>query len=137
MLVRLVVAEGVDRPVMLDLSYDGADPYAVSLTFHMCTDATVRWVVGRQLLLDGLETLAGVGDIQVWPSRRPWAPGRVHIALCPCPKQEAVVVSAPARGVEAFLRQTLALVPAGTEEGHLDVDATVHQLLTDPGESLR
>src|SRR5207248_2152721 len=46
MLVRLVVAEGVDRQVMLDLSYDRADPYAVSLAFHMCTDATVRWVIG-------------------------------------------------------------------------------------------
>lgn len=136
MRVRLVVAEGVDRPVMLDLSYDRADPYAVSLTFHMCTDATVRWVVGRELLLDGLEKLVGVGDIQVWPSRHPWA-GKVHIALCPCPRREAVVVTVPARALEAFLRRTLAIVPAGTEECHLDVDAAVHQLLNDPGESLR
>ncbi|WP_406320077.1 SsgA family sporulation/cell division regulator [Streptomyces sp. NBC_00519] len=136
MLVRLVVAEGVDRPVMLDLSYDRGDPYAVSLTFHMCTDATVRWVVGRDLLLDGLEKLTGVGDIQVWPSRRPWA-GKVHIALCPCAKEEAVVVTASARALEAFLRRTLAMVPSGTEECHLDVDAAVHQLLSDPGESLR
>ncbi|WP_329264353.1 SsgA family sporulation/cell division regulator [Streptomyces sp. NBC_01478] len=136
MLVRLVVAEGVDRPLMLDLSYDTADPYAVSLTFHMCTDATVRWVVGRDLLLDGLEKLTGVGDIQVWPSRLPWA-GRVHIALCPCPRQEAVVVTVSARALEAFLRRTLAMVPAGTEERHLDMDAAVHQLLSDPGGSLR
>ncbi|MCT9082902.1 SsgA family sporulation/cell division regulator [Streptomyces fulvoviolaceus] len=136
MLVRLAVAEGVDRPVMLDLSYDTADPYAVSLTFHMCTDATVRWVVGRDLLLDGLESPVGVGDIQVWPSQRPWV-GKVHIALCPCPKQETVVVTVSARALEAFLGRTLAMVPAGTEECHLDVDAAVHQLLSDPGESRR
>jgi hypothetical protein len=136
MLVRLVVAEGVDRPVMLDLSYDRADPYAVSLTFHMCTDATVRWVVGRDLLLDGLEKLVGVGDIQVWPSPRPWA-GRVHIALCPCPKQGAVVVTASARALEAFLRRTLAMVPAGTEGRHLDMDAAVQHILRNPGESHR
>jgi len=29
------------------------------------------------------------------------------------------------------------MVPAGTEECHLDMDAAVHQLLSDPGESLR
>ncbi|KKD04193.1 SsgA family sporulation/cell division regulator [Streptomyces sp. WM6386] len=136
MLVRLVVAEGVDRPVLLDLSYDSADPYAVSLTFHMCTDTTVRWVVGRELLLDGLEKLTGVGDVQVWPCRDP-AADKVHIALCPCPKQEAVVVTAPAQTLGAFLRRTLAVVPTGSEDRHLDMDGAVHQLLSGPGESLR
>ncbi|MEU0072062.1 SsgA family sporulation/cell division regulator [Streptomyces sp. NPDC006332] len=136
MLVRLVVAEGVDRPAVLDLSYDRADPYAVSLTFHMCAHTAVRWVVGRDLLLDGLERLVGVGDIQVWPSRRPSA-GKVQIALCPGPKQEAVVVTVSARALEAFLRRTLAMVPAGSEDCHLDVDTAVHQLLSGPGESLR
>ncbi|MFJ9902422.1 SsgA family sporulation/cell division regulator [Streptomyces sp. NPDC101152] len=136
MLVRLVVAEGADRHVMLDLSYDRADPFAVSLMFHMCTDTTVRWVVGRDLLLDGLERLSGVGDVQVWPCRRPGA-DQVHIALCPCPKEEAVVVTTSARALEAFLRRTLAVVPTGTEQCHLDMDGAVHQLLSGPGESLR
>ncbi|MDX2546260.1 SsgA family sporulation/cell division regulator [Streptomyces sp. WI04-05B] len=136
MLVRLIVAEGVDRPVLLDLSYDRADPYAVSLTFHMCTDTTVRWVVGRELLLDGLEKLTGVGDIQIWPCRDPGA-DRVHIALCPWPKRKAVVVTAPARTLGAFLRRTLAVVPTGTEERHLNMDGAVHQLLGGPDESLR
>lgn len=65
--------------------------------------------------------------------------GNAHIALCPCPKQEAVVVTASARALEAFLRRTLAVVPAGTEECHLDMDGAVHQLLSDsdPGEPLR
>jgi hypothetical protein len=136
MLVRLVVAEGVDRPVMLDLSYDRADPYAVSLTFHMHADTTVRWVVGRDLLLDGLVKLTGVGDVQVWPCRDPGA-DQVHIALCPCPKKEAVVVTASARALGGFLQRTLAVVPPGTEECHLDMDGAVHQLLSGPGESLR
>ncbi|MFF0013198.1 SsgA family sporulation/cell division regulator [Streptomyces sp. NPDC005374] len=136
MLVRLIVAEGVDRPVMLDLSYDRADPYAVSLTFHMYTDTTVRWVVGRELLLDGLEKLTGVGDVQIWPCRDPRS-DRVHIALCPCPEERAVVVTAPARALGSFLRRTFALVPPGTEECHLDMDGAVHQLLGGPGESLR
>jgi hypothetical protein len=29
------------------------------------------------------------------------------------------------------------VVPAGTEECHLDMDAAVHRLLSDPGGSLR
>lgn len=136
MLVRMVVAAGVERPVALDLRYDRTDPYAVSLTFHLGTDDNVRWVVGRDLLLNGRRSLSGVGDVQVWPSRRAWA-DRVHIALCPCPKKDAVVVTVPARALEAFLLHTLAAVPAGTEQCHLDLDRTVHQLLSGPGEPHR
>ncbi|MFC4502746.1 MULTISPECIES: SsgA family sporulation/cell division regulator [Streptomyces] len=136
MLVRLAVADGVDRPVVLDLCYDSADPYAVSLTFHIHTDDTVQWVLGRDLLLDGQHGLAGVGDAQVWPSRRSWA-GKVCIALRPYPKRKAVVVTASARALEAFLLRTLAVVPAGTEERHLNMDGTVRQLLGGPGEPHR
>lgn len=136
MLVRLVVAEGVDRPVMVDLSYDSADPYAVSLTFHTCTDETVRWVFGRDLLLNGQQGLTGVGDIQVWPTRHPWV-SRVCMALRPYWNREAVVVTASARTLDAFLRRTLAVVPAGAEERHLDMDRIVHQLLDSPGEPYR
>ncbi|MER5428398.1 SsgA family sporulation/cell division regulator [Streptomyces sp. NPDC002588] len=136
MLVRLVVAEGVDRPVMVDLSYDSADPYAVSLTFHLCADETVRWVFGRDLLLNGQQGLTGVGDIQVWPTRHPWV-SRVCVALRPYWDREAVVVTASARTLDAFLRRTLAVVPVGTEERHLDMDRIVHQLLGSPGEPYR
>ncbi|MFF7160746.1 SsgA family sporulation/cell division regulator [Streptomyces sp. NPDC008086] len=136
MLVRLIVAEGVDRPVMLDLFYDSTDPYAVSLTFHMHTDDSVRWVLGRDLLLNGQQELTGVGDVQVWPSRSSPA-GKVCVALRPCAEREAVVVTASARALNAFLRRTLTVVPAGTEERHLDVDGTVRRLLGDPGEPHR
>ncbi|MFG2557117.1 SsgA family sporulation/cell division regulator [Streptomyces sp. NPDC048581] len=131
--VRLVLADEVVLPVMLDLCYDSADPYAVSLTFHLFTDESVEWVIGRDLLLEGQQGLAGMGDVQVWPSRRPWV-GKVHIALAPCAKRDAVIVTAPARALDAFLRRTLDVVPAGTEECHLNLDGTVRQLLRGPGE---
>ncbi|MCX4879044.1 hypothetical protein [Streptomyces sp. NBC_00847] len=35
------------------------------------------------------------------------------------------------------LRRTLAVVPTGTGECHLDMDGAFHQLLGGPGESLR
>lgn len=136
LLVRLFVAEGVDRPVVADLWYDSADPYAVSLTFHLCADDTVRWVFGRDLLLNGQQGLTGFGDIQVWPSRHAWV-NKVCIALRPYWNREAVVVTASARALDAFLRRTLAVVPAGTEDRHLDMDGIVHQLLGSPGEPSR
>jgi hypothetical protein len=129
MTVRMALAEDLDLPVMLDLCYDIADPYAVSMTFHLCTDDSVRWVVGRDLLMAGQHMLTGVGDVRVWPSGRSRA-GKVHIALAPYSQREALVVTAPARGLDTFLRRTLELVPAGTEERHLDMDATVHRLLS-------
>lgn len=131
-LVRLVVRDGVDRPVMVDLRYDGADPYAVFMTFHLGADVSVRWVIGRDLLLNGQHGLTGVGDVQVWPSQHPYV-SKVCIALRPNWNREAAVVTASARALDAFLRQTLAMVPAGTEERHLDMDGIVHQLLSGPG----
>lgn len=135
-LVRLIVAEGVDQPVMVDLCYKCTDPYAVSLTFHMGADDTVRWVVGRDLLLNGQQGLTGVGDVQVWPSRHSRGK-KTFIALRRSPKREKAVVAASARALDAFLLRTLAVVPAGTEDRHLDMDGTVHQLLGGPGEPHR
>lgn len=136
MLVRLAVADGVDPPVMVDLRYDTADPYAVSMTFHLWADDAVRWVFSRDLLLNGQEGLTGAGDVQVWPSPHSGA-SRVCIALRPCPHAEAVVVMASARVVGAFLRRTLAVVPAGTEQHHLDLDGAVRRLLNGRGDPRR
>lgn len=135
-LVRLAVEEGVDRPVMADLRYDSANPYAVSMTFHVGADQTVRWLFGRDLLLHGQHALTGIGDVQVWPSR-PFGTSQVCIALRPCPHDDAVVVTASARTLGAFVRRTLAVVPAGTEARHLDLDGAVQQLLNGPGEPHR
>ncbi|MFF3378416.1 SsgA family sporulation/cell division regulator [Streptomyces sp. NPDC002680] len=135
-LVRLVVAQGVDRPVMVDLCYKCTDPYAVSLTFHVSADDTVRWVFGRDLLLNGQHGLTGAGDVQVWPSRCSWVK-KTCIALRQSPNRDAVVVAASARTLDAFLLRTLEVVPAGTEDRHLDLDGTVHQLLGGPGEPRR
>lgn len=132
----MVLAEDVVLPMTLDLRYDIADPYAVSMTFHLCTDDTVRWVVGRDLLLAGQHRLTGAGDVQVWPSDRSGA-GEVHIALAPYSRREAVTVTAPAQGLDTFLRQTLELVPVGTEECHLDMDGTVHRLMSGSGRPRR
>lgn len=135
-LVRLVVAQGVDRPVMVDLCYKCTDPYAVSLTFHVSPEDSVRWVFGRDLLLAGQQGLTGAGDVQVWPSRCSWV-RKTCIALRQSPGKDEVVVAASARALDAFLLRTLAVVPAGTEDRHLDMDGTVHQLLGGPGEPHR
>ncbi|MFE7276804.1 SsgA family sporulation/cell division regulator [Streptomyces sp. NPDC057623] len=130
-LVHLLVEDGVDQPVIVDLRYTSADPYAVVMTFHPSPDARVRWVIGRDLLLGGRNRLVGVGDVQIWPSQHA-SLGKVCIGLRPRGNKEAVVVVASGRSLDAFLRRTLVVVPVGTEERHLDMDGTVQQLLSGP-----
>ena len=46
-------------------------------------------------------------------------------------------MTAAARALGIFLRRTLAMGPVGTEGRHLDMEAAVHHILRNPGESLR
>ncbi|NUQ89124.1 MAG: SsgA family sporulation/cell division regulator, partial [Glycomyces artemisiae] len=51
--------------------YDAADPWAVRITFPGAggdTATGVRWMVGRDLLLQGVTDPAGEGDVQLFPS---------------------------------------------------------------------
>ncbi|MER6126655.1 SsgA family sporulation/cell division regulator [Streptomyces sp. NPDC001795] len=128
MLVRLLAEEDVDRPVVADLIYDSADPYAVCMTFQLCQEASVQWVIGRDLLLDGQRELTGLGDVQVWPSQDRGV-HRVCIALRPFPEGEPAVLAVSARALEGFLRRTLDVVPLGTEGRHLDLDSIADHLL--------
>src|SRR3954451_21839765 len=56
------------------LSYEAADPFAVRITFGdtgsgpAAAGDGVTWLMGRDLLLVGLDRPAGEGDVRVWPS---------------------------------------------------------------------
>ena len=55
----------IDLPA--SLGYDPRDPWAVAITFGG-PEEQVRWIVGRDLLLQGVTDPAGEGDILLWPS---------------------------------------------------------------------
>ena len=38
------------------------------MAFHVGTDDPVEWIFARDLLAEGLDRVAGDGDVRVWPS---------------------------------------------------------------------
>ncbi|SDD18210.1 SsgA family sporulation/cell division regulator [Streptomyces prasinopilosus] len=110
-------------PVLAHLSYDPADPFAVTLVFSHDGRVLARWQLDREMLADGLTRPVGIGDVRLRPESRGvgrelrmeflgehHADGGRHHA----------VVFAWAEAVGDFLGLTFRSVPPGREETRLD-----------------
>ncbi|MFB7336004.1 SsgA family sporulation/cell division regulator [Streptomyces adustus] len=116
--VQLVISCTYSLSMCMSLRYEPTDPYVVRATFFTDTDEPVEWVLGRDLLADGLRGSAGCGDIRIWP-----AIGRGDQAMylvLRSPAGTALLEIPVQEDVRAFLENTEALVPRGTEAGHID-----------------
>ncbi|NYJ07827.1 SsgA family sporulation/cell division regulator [Petropleomorpha daqingensis] len=116
------------------LSYEAADPFAVRITFGdvagpEAADDGVTWLVGRDLLRVGMDRPAGDGDVRVWPAS---ATADVLFLHLRAPSGEALFELSRAT-LSAFLRETEALVPVGSEAAVLDLDDELTVLLSNGG----
>ncbi|MGV9347729.1 SsgA family sporulation/cell division regulator [Streptomyces spiralis] len=123
---QLVVSRTYSRPLCMRLRYEPADPYVVRAAFFVHSDEPVEWVLGRDLLADGLEGSAGCADVRIWS-----AAGRgdesIYIALGS--SGGTALLEVPVQDISSFLQDTQALVPPGTESGLIDWDAELAHLL--------
>ncbi|WP_030340459.1 SsgA family sporulation/cell division regulator [Streptomyces sp. NRRL S-1022] len=124
--VHLVVSQACSLPLCVRLRYEPTDPYVVRAVFFIDCDEPVEWVLGRDLLADGLKGSAGHADVRIWP-----AAGRgdesVYIALGS--SAGTALLKVPVQDITSFLQDTQALVPRGAESGHIDWDAELAHLL--------
>ncbi|MEU1036407.1 SsgA family sporulation/cell division regulator (plasmid) [Streptomyces sp. NBC_01450] len=115
--VQLVVSRTYSLSMCMSLRYEPTDPYVVRAAFFTDTDEQTEWVLGRELLADGLTGSTGCGDIRVWP-----AVGRGDQAMYIVLGSPAgtALLEVPVQDVRTFLENTEALVPRGTESGRID-----------------
>jgi hypothetical protein len=120
------------------LCYEATDPFAVRIAFGDVGDDNgvvdleeggIAWLVSRELLQSGLDRPAGDGDVRVWPSNNAADVLFLHLRA---PSGEALFELSRAT-VGAFLRQTEALVPSGSESDLLDLDDELAALLSNGG----
>jgi hypothetical protein len=120
------------------LCYDATDPFAVRIAFGDVGDqnelvdveeAGIAWLVSRELLQSGLDRPSGEGDVRVWPAHGATDVLFLHLRA---PSGEALFELSRAT-VAAFLRQTEALVPSGSESGMLSLDEELQALLSGGG----
>lgn len=123
---QVSVLKGSSLPLPAELLYGTADPYAVRLSLGSSTGPPVTWVFARELLDEGTRRPVGPGAVLVVP-RYCHPPRSVRVVLSD--DIGAALVELPAAEVAAFLRQTFALVPAGTESDHLDLDGALAELI--------
>jgi hypothetical protein len=123
--LRLVVPGDQGLLLTATLRYEVCDPYAVEATFRAGTES-ISWVLGRDLLSDGLHAECGEGDVRVWPTVED---GRAVVMLRLTSPDGSALLAADAAGLAAFLERTYEAVPLGYEGDHLDVDSALVQLL--------
>ncbi|MFB7662781.1 SsgA family sporulation/cell division regulator [Kitasatospora sp. NPDC056138] len=126
--MNLVVSNELSFRIVVDLAYDPADPYAIRLTFHLPGDAPVTWVFARELLLDGISSPTGEGDVHIHPVGEELSEVGVMLRS---PEGDAVL-RAPSPPLIAFLAGTDRLVPMGEERTGRDLDAQLALILS-PG----
>ncbi|MDP9437019.1 MAG: SsgA family sporulation/cell division regulator [Actinomycetota bacterium] len=129
--LHLVVPGGPTLPVRADLRYAADDPWAVHVAFHTGADGdgTVRWIFARQLLTDGISTSVGEGDVRLWPSMG--SGGERVLSLAMTSPSGSALFEIDRDAVVEFLQQTYLVVPTGTEETVIDLDAELAGLLAE------
>ena len=128
--LRLVVPGGPSLPVLANLRYETADPWAVRVAFQTGGegDGIVEWMFARQLLTEGIAAAVGEGDVRVWPALH--GTERVVNLAMASPSGSALFEIDRDDLVE-FLQQTYLAVPTGAEEDVVDIDAEIAILLAD------
>lgn len=124
--IECVDATGNVTALDAALGYSPADPYAVTATFFTAAGDVV-WTFARDLLSRGLSEPAGDGDVHVWPCLD--ADGRAVVIIELCSPDGELVAQARTQDIYRFVSRSLALVPAGLESAHLDMDVLIDQLL--------
>ena len=122
MVATLHHGDSVSTQIAVELSYTASDPYAITLTLRLHRHA-VPWVFARVLLSRGLVTPTGDGDVHIWPDHNEAGDAVVTIELCP--RRGHALIDLPATEALDFTVRTYALVAAGHEGRHLDIDAAL------------
>ncbi|NDL56234.1 SsgA family sporulation/cell division regulator [Phytoactinopolyspora mesophila] len=127
MTLQLLTTPTGARPLPAEFHYYPNDPLAVTILFDSRSEAPVRWVFARELLSDGLDRQAGLGDVSICPVEDEHGLPSIQIQLS-SPDGDAFIV-APAEEVEEFLARTWRAVPPGTESSRLNIDLALDALL--------
>ncbi|MEV0914863.1 SsgA family sporulation/cell division regulator [Streptomyces sp. NPDC049967] len=108
------------------LSYDRTDPFAIRMAFPApatLEGTEVSWEFSRELLAEGMDLPAGVGDVRIRPFGYDRTVLEFHAA------EGIAMVHVRTADLRRFLRRTQQLVPVGGEHRFLDLDRSLTDLL--------
>ena len=123
---EIVSADAPPAAVTCQLSYEAADPLAVTARFSL-GEQCVAWTFARSLLRAGMYEPVGEGDIVIRPGVDMEGQATVYVELC-SPHGTAVLRTRTTR-IATFLDMTTTIVPIGDELDEVDMDAVIARLL--------
>ncbi|MFI8519735.1 SsgA family sporulation/cell division regulator [Streptomyces sp. NPDC085481] len=123
---RLVASDPRMETVAATLRYDREDPFAVSMAFPpraTLEGVEVSWAFARELLAEGVEGPAGVGDVRL----RPYGYDRTVVEFHA--PEGVAMVHVRTSELRSFLEASQHLVPSGREHQYVDWDGDLAQIL--------
>ncbi|MFF7191948.1 SsgA family sporulation/cell division regulator [Streptomyces sp. NPDC008222] len=126
---HIVMGDDVCLTLPLRFIYRMSNPYVVSLEFPSESDdrPPVIWELSRELLWEGIQRPAGLGDVRLWPSRSRLGGGHLSILLKGA--GDSALLEIPFSTIHTWLvSDSLTLIPLGTESRLIDWDAVLQRL---------
>lgn len=128
--IERVLHVSARQPVTAEFRFTPESPLAVSVEFRIAGGPRVMWRIGRDLLQQGLYSMSGLGDVQIWPSH---PEDRATVLLQLASGDMAALFELPVPPLAEWLEHTYEIVPAGRELAEVDWDAATTHLLRSPG----
>ncbi len=119
------VLHGQPAPVVTRWSYSADDPFAVVLAVRTRQDRWVEWLVGRELVIEGLAADAGEGDIRLSPQV---VQGYDIVEIEIRSTDGRAVLEVDRDLLRHFIDTTLDLVALGDEAGLMDLDGELARI---------
>ncbi|MFJ5035976.1 SsgA family sporulation/cell division regulator [Streptomyces sp. NPDC088560] len=128
--IERVLDVSARQAIRAEFRFDPESPLIVCVEFLIEGGPRVLWRIGRDLLQQGLYSMSGLGDVQIWPSN---LEDRATAWLQLASGDMAALFELPAAPLAEWLKYTYELVPAGHELAELDWDVATTELLQGPG----
>jgi hypothetical protein len=127
--VERVLDVSARQAIRAEFQFDPEAPLIVCVEFGIEGGPRVLWRIGRDLLRQGLHSMSGLGDVQIWPSN---LEDRATAWLQLTSGDMAALFELPVPPLTEWLEHTYELVPAGHELSGVDWDVTAADLLHGP-----
>ena len=119
------VLHGQPAPVVTRWSYSVYDPFAVSLAVRTRHDRWVEWLVGRELVVVGLDGPTGEGDVRMRPLT---VQGYDIVEIEIRSHDGRAVLEVDRELLRSFVDATLEMVALGAEAERIDLDGEIARI---------
>ncbi|HEY1971383.1 MAG TPA: SsgA family sporulation/cell division regulator [Pseudonocardia sp.] len=119
------VLHGQETPLLTRWSYRSDDPFAVMMSIARPSGRWIDWLMARDLIIEGLDQPAGIGDVQLTP----FSDGEFDVLEVKIGDDEGFASLEFDRDlVERFLDASYDIVPVGAESTVIDVEAEIEKI---------